>query len=52
DVKTSDEIPDELEYYKTKRDESFVTFKNSNITIFQFPFQAESFSKYNDIFSE
>ncbi|KAG4084505.1 hypothetical protein H8356DRAFT_1436123 [Neocallimastix lanati (nom. inval.)] len=42
-----DEIPDK--YYKTKRDESFAIFKNSNTIIFQYPFQVELFSKYYDI---
>jgi len=27
DVKSFDEIPNESEYYKTKRDESFIIFK-------------------------
>ncbi|KAL6617007.1 hypothetical protein U3516DRAFT_749462 [Neocallimastix sp. 'constans'] len=45
--KPPDEIPDK--YYKTKRDESFAIFKNSNTIIFQYPFQVELFSKYYDI---
>ena len=49
DITTFDEIPDESEYYKTKRNESFMIFKNHNLLIFQF--QAELFSKYcEDVF--
>ncbi|KAL6617603.1 hypothetical protein U3516DRAFT_748571 [Neocallimastix sp. 'constans'] len=43
--------PIESEYYKTKRGENFMIFKNSNLIIFQSPFQAKLFKKYNnDIF--
>jgi len=35
------EIPNESEYYKTKRGENFMIFKNSNLIIFQSPFQAK-----------
>jgi len=41
DVKIFDEIPNESEYYKTKRNENFVIIKNSNIIIFQSPFKIE-----------
>jgi len=52
DVKTFDEIPDESEYYKTKNNESYMIFKNNNLIIFQFPFQAVLFSKYEDVFAD
>ena len=54
DVKTFDEIPDESDYFKTERKEDFMIFKNSDIsTIFQSPFQAKIYSKYNeDIFTD
>jgi len=35
------EVPNESEYYKTIRGERFMIFKNSNIIIFQSPFQAK-----------
>jgi len=47
-VTTFAEIPSESEYYKTKRGENFMIFKNSNLIIFQSPFQAKLFSEYND----
>jgi len=47
-VITFAEIPSESEYYKTKRGENFVIFKNSNLIIFQSPFQAKLFREYND----
>jgi len=46
DVKTFDEIPDESDYFKTERKEDFMIFKNSDIVIFQSPFQAKIYSKY------
>ena len=46
DVKTFDEIPDESDYFKTERKEDFMIFKNSDIVIFQSPFQANIYSKY------
>eukprot|EP00833_Pecoramyces_ruminatium_P010053 jgi/Orpsp1_1/1184085/evm.model.c7180000087964.1 len=50
-IKTFDEIPDESEYFKTIRGEDFMIFKNSNVVIFQSPFQAKIYSQYNeDIF--
>ncbi len=50
-ITTFDEIPDESEFFKTERNEDFMIFKNSNIVIFQSPFQAKLFTKYNeDIF--
>ncbi|ORY56019.1 hypothetical protein LY90DRAFT_506925 [Neocallimastix californiae] len=47
-VITFDEIPSESEYYKTKRGENFMIFKNSNLIIFQSLFQAKLFREYND----
>ncbi|KAL6604298.1 hypothetical protein U3516DRAFT_801476 [Neocallimastix sp. 'constans'] len=47
-VTTLAEIPSESEYYKTKRGENFMIFKNSNLIIFQSPFQAKLFREYND----
>ncbi|KAG4090430.1 hypothetical protein H8356DRAFT_1431231 [Neocallimastix lanati (nom. inval.)] len=45
------EIPNESEYYKTERNEDFMVFKDSDLVIFQSPFQAKLFKKYNnDIF--
>ena len=50
-IKKFDEIPDESEYFKTIRGEDFMIFKNSNVVIFQSPFQAKIYSQYNeDIF--
>ncbi|KAG4101472.1 hypothetical protein H8356DRAFT_1364829 [Neocallimastix lanati (nom. inval.)] len=40
--------PIESEYYKTKQGENFMIFKNSNLIIFQFPFQLKLFREYND----
>ncbi|KAL6607200.1 hypothetical protein U3516DRAFT_505354, partial [Neocallimastix sp. 'constans'] len=48
DVVTFEEIPDESEYYRTARDENFYVFKNSNIIIFQLPFQEKLFMRYSD----
>ena len=48
DIVTFDEIPDESEYYINERNENFMIFKNSNIIIFQSPFQTELFIKYNE----
>ncbi|KAG4090794.1 hypothetical protein H8356DRAFT_1430888 [Neocallimastix lanati (nom. inval.)] len=47
-VTTFAEIPSEYEYYKTKRGENFMIFKNSNLIIFQSPFQVKLFREYND----
>ncbi|KAL6613572.1 hypothetical protein U3516DRAFT_826796 [Neocallimastix sp. 'constans'] len=47
-VTTFAEIPSESEYYKTRRGENFMIFKNSNLIIFQSPFQAKLFREYND----
>ncbi|KAL6594428.1 hypothetical protein U3516DRAFT_804581 [Neocallimastix sp. 'constans'] len=47
DISTFDEILNESKYYKTKRDENFMIFKNIDLIIFQSPFQAELFSKKN-----
>jgi len=50
-VVTFNEIPNESEYYKTERNEGFMIFKNSDLVIFQSPFQAKLFKEYNnDIF--
>ncbi|KAL6600144.1 hypothetical protein U3516DRAFT_762088 [Neocallimastix sp. 'constans'] len=46
--KLSSNIPSESEYYKTKRGENFMIFKNFNLIIFQSPFQAKLFWEYND----
>ncbi|KAG4103298.1 hypothetical protein H8356DRAFT_1644212 [Neocallimastix lanati (nom. inval.)] len=48
DISKFNEIPDESEYYINERDEKFMIFKNSNIIIFQSPFQTELFIKYNE----
>ncbi|KAG4099323.1 hypothetical protein H8356DRAFT_1423725 [Neocallimastix lanati (nom. inval.)] len=45
-VTTFNEIPNETEYYKTERNEDFMIFKNSDLVIFQSPFQAKLFKKY------
>ncbi|KAL6608912.1 hypothetical protein U3516DRAFT_873222 [Neocallimastix sp. 'constans'] len=50
DITTFDEIPNESKYYKTKRDENFMIFKNNDLIVFQSPFQAELFSKNKHIF--
>jgi len=47
-VTTFAEIPSKSEYYKTKQGENFMIFKNSNLIIFQSPFQAKLFREYND----
>ncbi|KAG4105522.1 hypothetical protein H8356DRAFT_1405877 [Neocallimastix lanati (nom. inval.)] len=52
DITTFDEIPNESKYYKTKRDENFMTFKNNDLIVFQSPFQAELFSKNKHIFAD
>ncbi|ORY16348.1 hypothetical protein LY90DRAFT_517785 [Neocallimastix californiae] len=51
DITTFDEIPNESKYYKTKRDEIFMIFKNNDLIVFQSPFQAELFSKNKHIFA-
>ncbi|KAG4082708.1 hypothetical protein H8356DRAFT_1437536 [Neocallimastix lanati (nom. inval.)] len=51
-VKTFDEVPNETEYYKTIRGEYFMIFKNSNIIIFQSPFQAKLFIENKYIFAD
>ncbi|KAG4088252.1 hypothetical protein H8356DRAFT_1432913 [Neocallimastix lanati (nom. inval.)] len=48
DISKFNEIPDESEYYINERDKNFMIFKNSNIIIFQSPFQTELFIKYNE----
>ncbi|KAL6602680.1 hypothetical protein U3516DRAFT_759449 [Neocallimastix sp. 'constans'] len=52
DITTFDEIPNESKYYKTKRDENFMIFKNNDLIVFQSPFQAELFSKDKHIFAD
>ncbi|ORY64660.1 hypothetical protein LY90DRAFT_504986 [Neocallimastix californiae] len=47
-VTTFAEINNESEYYKTKRGENFMIFKNTNLIIFQSPFQVKLFREYND----
>jgi len=44
DIKTFDEIPNESEFYKTKRNENFMIYKDSSLIIFQSPFQAKLIS--------
>ncbi|ORY73133.1 hypothetical protein LY90DRAFT_503253 [Neocallimastix californiae] len=51
-VKTFDEVPNVSEYYKTIRGEYFMIFKNSNIIIFQSPFQAKLFMENKHIFAD
>ena len=51
-IKTFDEVPNESEYYKTIRGEHFMIFKNSNIIIFQSPFQAKLFMENKNIFAD
>ncbi|KAG4089293.1 hypothetical protein H8356DRAFT_1432007 [Neocallimastix lanati (nom. inval.)] len=52
-IKSFDDIPIESEYYKTKRNENFMIFKNTDIIIFQSPFQAYLFSNYHkNIFAD
>ncbi|KAG4083065.1 hypothetical protein H8356DRAFT_1437221 [Neocallimastix lanati (nom. inval.)] len=52
-IKGFDDIPIESEYYKTKRNENFMIFKNTDLIIFQLPFQAYLFSNYNkNIFAD
>ncbi|ORY16843.1 hypothetical protein LY90DRAFT_517677 [Neocallimastix californiae] len=46
-IKSFDDIPIESEYYKTKRNENFMIFKNTYLIIFQSPFQAYLFSNYH-----
>jgi len=38
-IKSFDDIPIESKYYKTKRNENFMIFKNTDLIIFQSPFQ-------------
>ena len=38
DITTFDEIPNESKYYKTKRDENFMIFKNNDLIVFYSPF--------------
>ncbi|KAG4092293.1 hypothetical protein H8356DRAFT_1429595 [Neocallimastix lanati (nom. inval.)] len=52
-IKSFDDIPIESKYYKTKRNENFVIFKNTDLIIFQSPFQAYLFSNYHkNIFAD
>ncbi|KAG4102918.1 hypothetical protein H8356DRAFT_1420747 [Neocallimastix lanati (nom. inval.)] len=52
-IKSFDDIPIESEYYKTKRNENFMIFKNTDVIIFQSPFQAYIFSNYHkNIFAD
>ncbi|KAG4083009.1 hypothetical protein H8356DRAFT_1383049 [Neocallimastix lanati (nom. inval.)] len=51
-IKTFDEAPNESEYYKTIRGEYFMIFINSNIIIFQSPFQAKLFIENKHIFAD
>ncbi|KAL6630774.1 hypothetical protein U3516DRAFT_793046 [Neocallimastix sp. 'constans'] len=52
-IKSFDDIPIESEYYKTKRNENFMIFNNTDLIIFQSPFQAYLFSNYHkNIFAD
>ncbi|KAG4093435.1 hypothetical protein H8356DRAFT_1428721 [Neocallimastix lanati (nom. inval.)] len=52
-IKGFDDIPIESEYYKTKRNENFMIFKNTDLIIFQSPFQAYLFLNYHkNIFAD
>ncbi|KAG4093736.1 hypothetical protein H8356DRAFT_1428438 [Neocallimastix lanati (nom. inval.)] len=52
-IKSIDDIPIESKYYKTKRNENFMIFKNTDLIIFQSPFQAYLFSNYHkNIFAD
>ncbi|ORY87242.1 hypothetical protein LY90DRAFT_498499 [Neocallimastix californiae] len=46
-IKSFDDIPTESKYYKTKRNENFIIFKNTDLIIFQSLFQAYLFSNYH-----
>ncbi|ORY76114.1 hypothetical protein LY90DRAFT_630768 [Neocallimastix californiae] len=52
-IKGFDDIPIESEYYKMKRNENFMIFKNTDLIIFQSPFQVYLFSNYHkNIFAD
>ncbi|KAG4086980.1 hypothetical protein H8356DRAFT_1434023 [Neocallimastix lanati (nom. inval.)] len=52
-IKNFDDIPIESKYYKTKRNENFMIFTNTELIIFQSPFQAYLFSNYHkNIFAD
>ncbi len=51
-VTSFEDIPDELEYYSTVKNEKFMIFKNSSMIIFQSPFQANLFTECDDIFAD
>ncbi|KAG4101048.1 hypothetical protein H8356DRAFT_1034900 [Neocallimastix lanati (nom. inval.)] len=52
-IKSFDDIPIESKYYKMKRNESFMIIKNTDLIIFQSPFQAYLFSNYHkNIFTD
>ncbi|KAG4092615.1 hypothetical protein H8356DRAFT_1429425 [Neocallimastix lanati (nom. inval.)] len=52
-IKSFDDIPIESKYYKTKRNENFMIFKNTDLIIFQSSFQAYLFSNYHkNIFAD
>ncbi|ORY28868.1 hypothetical protein LY90DRAFT_513015 [Neocallimastix californiae] len=52
-IESFDDIPIESKYYKTKRNENFMIFKNTDLIIFQSPFQAYLFSNYHkNIFAD
>ncbi|KAL6628467.1 hypothetical protein U3516DRAFT_740159 [Neocallimastix sp. 'constans'] len=51
--KNFDDIPIESKYYKTKRNENFMIFKNTDLIIIQSLFQAYLFSNYHkNIFAD
>jgi len=52
DITSFEEILEESEYYKIENGDNFMIFKNSNLIIFQSPFQSKLFIQYNeDIFA-
>ncbi|KAG4084205.1 hypothetical protein H8356DRAFT_1436396 [Neocallimastix lanati (nom. inval.)] len=52
-IKSFDDIPIESKYYKTKRNENFMIFKNTDLIIIQSLFQAYLFSNYHkNIFAD
>ena len=48
DIEKFEDIPEVSEYYKTEKNEEFMIFKDTDIIIFQSPFQASIFIKFHD----
>jgi len=48
DIKSFDDIPNESQLYRTERNDNFMIYKDYELIIFQSPFQAELFTKYNE----